>query len=68
MGALILMLALTNILLVVGIVGTVIGITHLVYPSRGRRHRQRKRDRNTRQHREPDEENPSAVERRNDET
>ena len=39
MSAMVLTLALTSTLLVIGIVGTVIGITRLVYPSGGRRHR-----------------------------
>lgn len=44
MGAMALTLALTSTLLIIGIVGTVIGITRLVYPSRGRRHRPIRRD------------------------
>jgi hypothetical protein len=39
MGAMVLTLALTSTLLIIGIVGTVIGITRLVYPSGSRRHR-----------------------------
>lgn len=39
MEAMLLTLALTNVLLVIGIIGTIVGITHLVYPSRGRRER-----------------------------
>ena len=45
MRTLFLTLTLTNVLLVMGIVGTVIGITHLVYPSQGRHHRRRQRKR-----------------------
>jgi hypothetical protein len=45
MGAMILTLALTSILLIIGIVGTVIGITRLVYPSGGRHHRPIRQDR-----------------------
>jgi hypothetical protein len=44
MGAMALTLALTSTLLIIGIVGTVIGITRLVYPSGGRRHRPIRRD------------------------
>jgi hypothetical protein len=47
MGTLILTLTLTNILLIVGIAGTVIGITHLIYPSGGR-HDRPMRERKTR--------------------
>lgn len=36
MEAILAILALTNILLIIGIIGTIVGITHLVYPSRGR--------------------------------
>lgn len=39
MGILILTLMLTSVLLIIGIVGTVIGITHLIYPSRDRHDR-----------------------------
>ena len=39
MEAMVLTLALTSILLIIGMVGTVIGIISLVYPSEGRRHR-----------------------------
>jgi hypothetical protein len=45
MGAMVLTLALTSTLLIIGIVGTVIGITRLVYPSGGRRHRPIRRGR-----------------------
>jgi hypothetical protein len=38
MGAIALIFALTSILLIMGIVGTVIAITHLVYQSEGRDH------------------------------
>ncbi len=49
MRTLLLTLSLTDILLIIGIVGTIVGITHLVYPSQGRHrhHRQRKRDKDS---------------------
>jgi beta-lactamase regulating signal transducer with metallopeptidase domain len=39
MNTLILTLGITNILLIIGITGTVVGTTRLIYPSRGRYHR-----------------------------
>lgn len=54
MRTLIFTLGLTSALLLIGIVGTLIGITHLVYPSSDRQPRPRKSDRDIRQRQDPD--------------
>jgi hypothetical protein len=48
----VLTLALTSILLVIGMVGTVIGIISLVYPSGGRRQRLVRADKDSRENAE----------------
>lgn len=70
MRTLVLTLTLTNILLIVGIFGTVIGITHLVYPSRDRHHRyrQRKQGKGDRKNRDPNEDNHRTEKRSNGKT
>jgi hypothetical protein len=50
METMVLTLALTSILLVIGMVGTVIGIISLVYPSGGRRQRLVRADKDSREH------------------
>jgi hypothetical protein len=65
MRTLIFTLALTSILLIIGIVGTLIGITHLVYPSSSRHHRPKRRDEANRQRESSDDEDRNTTERQN---
>jgi hypothetical protein len=60
-------LGLTSVLLIIGIIGTLVGITHLVYPSSGRHHRPRRRDKDISQRRGLDEEHCNTTEPQNGE-
>jgi Mn2+/Fe2+ NRAMP family transporter len=65
MRTLIFTLALTSILLIIGIVGTLIGITHLVYSSSSRHHRPKRRDKANRQRKSSDDEDRNTAEPQN---
>lgn len=62
MRTLIFTLGLTSALLLIGIVGTLIGITRLVYPSSDRQPRPKKRDRDIKQRRDPDDRDHRSTE------
>jgi hypothetical protein len=61
----ILMLTVTCILLIIGIVGTVVGITRLIYPSSDRHYHRIRAGRNLRERRELLGDDYGTVKRRN---
>lgn len=65
MQALVFTLGLTSVLLIIGIVGTLIGITHLVYPSSSSYRRPKRRDKDIRQRGTSDDEGHNATEPQN---
>ena len=68
MRTLIFTLGLTSALLLIGIIGTLIGITRLVYPSSDRQPRPRKRDRGVKRRRDPDDGDHRSTEQANGST
>jgi len=62
MRTLIFTLGLTSALLLIGIIGTLIGITRLVYPSSDRHPRRTKRDRGAKRRRDTDDGDDRSTE------